>query len=139
MIALLLTLALGAEVPNHALTPGATRPLTRDQVCSIKWGTDRRHVTVAMKKHVAAAYGVPWTADVGKKFEFDHLVPRELAGADVVENLSPQEWQYAHLKDRLENELHRRVCAGEMTLDFAQSAIITNWKAAYRLYIEARR
>jgi hypothetical protein len=48
-------------------------------------------------------------------------VARDLAGADLVENLSPQEWKYAHLRDRLENELHRRVRAGEMTLDFAQA------------------
>lgn len=143
MIGLLLTLSLAAAAPrppvrpNLELTPGVTRKLTRDQVCTIKWGKDRRHVTLGMKKQVFAAYGIPW--EDHSLYEVDHLISRELGGADDVDNLWPELWTGAHnarMKDRLENNLHRRVCAGEMTLKFAQDAIVTDWVAAYRLYVE---
>jgi hypothetical protein len=55
----LLLLALLAR-PNLNETPGLVRPLSRVAVCSTKWGLDRRHVTDAMKKRVAYAYGVRW-------------------------------------------------------------------------------
>jgi hypothetical protein len=138
MIALLLALALSVR-PHDQLTPGWTRPLTRVQVCTTKWGKDRRHVTVAMRKRVFAAYGIPWSSR--HKYELDHLVPRQLGGADVEANLWPQPWEgrwTARMKDRLENALHRRVCSGTMTLDFAQEAIRTDWLAAYRPYVAAR-
>jgi hypothetical protein len=121
VIALLLAVAL-----NPILTPGVARPLTTAQVCSTKWGKDRRHVTERMKRHVFAAYGVPLTDR--KRYEVDHLIPRELGGADDVLNLWPQSWtgaQNAHLKDRDENRLHRAVCAGTLTLAAAQTAMRT--------------
>lgn len=132
------TLLLGGNVlrPHQALTPGVTRPLTRDQVCATRWGTDRRHVTEGMKKQVFAAYGIPWSAHAG--YEVDHLISRELGGADDVANLWPQPWVGAHnarMKDRLENRLHAMACRGEVTLAFAQEAIRSDWIAAYRLYV----
>lgn len=140
MIAVLLALVLAgpapASRPRPDLTPGVTRPLTRDAVCSIKWGTDRRHVTLTMKRHVFAAYGIPYSAHA--LYEVDHLISRELGGADDERNLWPQIWTgdaNAHMKDRLENALHREVCAGRITLPFAQTAIRTDWLAAYRLYV----
>jgi hypothetical protein len=54
------------------------------------------------------------------KFEIDHVIPRELGGADSVLNLWPQPWPDAHKKDREENRLHRAVCAGTVTLEDAQ-------------------
>lgn len=122
--------------PNPELTPGVTRSLTREQVCSIRWGADRRHVTIAMKRQVFEAYRIPWSAH--SAYEVDHLISRELGGADDVDNLWPQAWTGAHnarMKDRLENALHRKVCAGEMTLDFAQQVISGDWVAAYRLHV----
>lgn len=122
--------------PDAAHTPGLTRALTRQQVCGTKWGKDRRAVTLAMKRHVAAAYGVPWAEHA--KYEFDHLIPRELGGADDERNLWPQPWDGptgARAKDRLENRLHRAVCAGELTLDSAQTIIQSDWIAAFRLWV----
>ena len=127
MIALLLALTL----PNLAKTPGAVRPLTTAQVCSVKWGKDARHVTEAMKRQVAANYGIDRKTIVAKGrgpcCEFDHLASRELAGDDVVTNLWPQPWAEAVQKDAVENWLHREVCAGHMTLAAAQHAIIADW------------
>ena len=119
-----------AVVPNHAVTPGLARPLTVQQICTTKWGTDRRHVTATMKKQVALNYGLKITdiATYGKGpcCEVDHLIPRELGGADDVRNLWPQPWENAKLKDVQENALHKAVCAGTMRLNTAQ-ALMQNW------------
>jgi len=101
------------------LPPGAVRPLTAAQVCATRWGTDRRQVTEAMKREVAKRDGVRW-ADRAR-YEFDHLVPRELGGADTVDNLWPQPLAEATVKDRLENRLHRLVCTGQISLADAQN------------------
>jgi hypothetical protein len=114
---ILLLLALLAR-PNLNETPGLVRPLSRAAVCSTRWGVDRRHVSDGLKRRVATAYGVRW-AD-RRAYEFDHLVPRELAGADDARNLWPQPLAEARVKDREENRLHRAVCAGTMTLTRAQ-------------------
>lgn len=134
MIALLLALALSH--PNPKLTPGAVRSLTTKRVCAIRWGKDRRHVTVTMKRHVAAAYGIAW--EDRSKYEFDHLVSRELGGADLEANIWPQAWLEpgnARRKDRLENRLHVLVCAGEASLKAVQREIAADWVKAYVKYV----
>jgi hypothetical protein len=118
MMSLLLLLVLTITRPDPTVTPGVARPLTTAEVCTTRWGRDRRHVTIAMKKSVAAAYGVRWVER--SNYEFDHLIPRELGGADDVRNLWPQTWANARVKDRRENALHRAVCAGTMSLTAAQ-------------------
>lgn len=115
---LLLLVTLPAQ-PDPIQTPGVVRPLSRATICATTWGTDRRHVTVAMKRRVATAYGLAWT-DRGR-VEFDHLIPRELGGADDVRHLWPQAWPAAHRKDVVETRLHRAVCAGTITLAAAQA------------------
>ncbi len=113
-----LTLILTLLV-NLTVTPGVTRDLSVKTICSTTWGTDSRHVTESMKKQVAAAYHVPWSKHA--QYEFDHLIPRELGGADDIKNLWPQPWPDAHKKDAEENRLHKAVCAGQMTLSAAQA------------------
>lgn len=138
----LLWLAL-ATVPDHAITPGVTNPaITSATSCSTKWGKDARMVTEAMKVYVAKAYGLDRKQIVGYGrgpcCEFDHLISRELGGADDVKNLWPQPWTAAKRKDQLENKLHRLTCAGTITLEEAQRAIATDWPAAYHRYIGPR-
>src|SRR5437879_9784796 len=102
-------LALAGDLPDLAKTPGVVRQeLTVAQICKTAWGRDRRHVTEAMKREVFAAYRM--TNDKPPcPCEVDHLVSRELGGADELHNLWPQafgtKWN-AHLKDKLENRLH---------------------------------
>jgi len=133
MVLLLFQLAL----PNLSLTPGVARGLSTSTICSTRWGHDRRHVTEAMKREVARRYGMRRSsikaAGAGRCCEFDHLISRELGGADDVNNLWPQPWAEARQKDALENRLHRAVCTGRLTLEAAQLGIATNWPAAYRL------
>lgn len=139
---LALLLSLVAALPDHAKTPGVTRPLSRHAICTTKWGKDARAVTEAMKRQVAEAYGLPRTAVVGYGrgpcCEFDHLISRELGGADDVRNLWPQPWAEAKQKDRLENKLHALVCSGALPLAQAQHEIATNWQTAYHRYLGTR-
>lgn len=119
----MMTLLLVLQLLNHMITPGVTRGLTRDQICTIKWGTDHRHVTAAMHHQVLANYGLT----DAKCCEIDHLIPRELGGADDVKNLWPQPWPDAHKKDQEEDRLHKAVCAGTVTLVDAQERMRA-WK-----------
>jgi hypothetical protein len=133
------------DVPNPMTTPGSVRPgLTKDQICTIKWGQDERHVTEEMKQEVFKLYGYsgnddPHCVPAGKRqCEIDHLVSRELGGADEVKNLWPQAygsrpWN-AVLKDRLENRLHQEVCASRLSLDDARAMIAKDWREAYKKY-----
>lgn len=131
----LLLMAAGpqaADLPNPSLTPGAARSgMDVATVCSTRWGLDERHVTAKMKREVFASYGYPkGNKDPRCACEIDHLIPRELGGADVVENLWVQsfrgEWN-AHDKDRLENKVHKMVCTGAMTLAHARKAMASDW------------
>lgn len=134
--------AFAGTLPDPALTPGVTRNLTLDQVCTTKWGKDERAVTASMKSQVYAEYHmVRYQGDCAlskRGCEVDHLISRELAGADDVKNLWPQPYGgqcNAVQKDHLENKLHQLVCGKAITLQSAQQAIAKNWIDAYRTYI----
>jgi hypothetical protein len=136
------------EVPDRTLTPGVVRPLSVATICHTKWGRDRRHVTAARKKAVFQRYGYTGNDDPrcvpdahGRRCEIDHVLSRELGGADVVENLFPQAygsqpWN-AVRKDRLENRLHRELCAGRLTLPAARALLMPDWRVGYRRYFGA--
>lgn len=100
------------------------RPLSVRQICSTRWGLDHRHVTEAMKQEIARRGGIRRATIVGPGkgpcCEFDHIVPRELGGADALENLQLQPWVIAHRKDVDENALHKAVCAGTISLEDAR-------------------
>ncbi|OJY58073.1 hypothetical protein [Thiobacillus sp. 0-1251] len=135
------------DTPNLQITPGSFRAgLSKAKICSIKWGKDERHVTVAMKKQVFALYGYtgnddPKCVPAGKRrCEIDHLISRELGGADEVINLWPQAygtspWN-AVLKDKLENRLHKEMCAGNITLKAARNMLVNDWRETYKRYYE---
>ena len=146
MIALLFAAAVALvppSMPDPAKTPGVVRTdLTVQAICATKWGKDERHVTAAMKAQVFREYGFVGPHDpafkpdaAGRTVEVDHLISRELAGADEVANLWPEARATqpfnADLKDRIENRLHVEVCAGRMKLEDAQQMMRTDWTAAY--------
>ena len=93
-----------------------------------------------MKRKVFQEYGLTGNADAfcrPKGCEIDHLISRELGGADDVANLWPQSYAgawNAHQKDRLENRLHREVCAGSLSLEDARQQITGDWRVPYRRY-----
>jgi hypothetical protein len=68
-------------------------------------------------------------------YELDHFVALELGGnATSPANLWPEAYlptPGAHEKDKVENYLHKQVCAGAMTLADAQRQIRTDWLAVW--------
>lgn len=124
--------------PNHKLTPGAVdASLTAAKLCNANFHTGTvRNVTESTKKKVCAAYretkGCP-----GAGFEIDHLISIELGGSNDITNLWPQPVDSAnvigfHTKDKLENQLHRMVCSGQITLPAAQKCIASDWYACMK-------
>lgn len=139
--ALILLAALGPYLPEPSATPGIVdKRATVQIVCGTRWGKTRRHVTAAMRCQVFAAYGMTGSEDLvcgPKGCTIDHLISRELGGADDIGNLWPQRnsglWNAKH-KDRLENRLRREVCHGSLSLEAAQEMERQDWIAAYRRY-----
>jgi hypothetical protein len=134
------------DLQNQTNTPGVSRSgLTKTKICATKWGKDERHVTDAMKRQVFALYGYSGYSDPhcvadahGKTCEIDHLISRELGGADDIKNLWPEAygtlpWN-AHLKDTLENRLNKEMCASRITLKQARDMLANDWREAYRKY-----
>jgi hypothetical protein len=134
--------AVADDFPDAKLTPGACRTdLTQEQICAIKWGEDHRKVTAGMARQVFRAYGyAKLNTDPRCPCEIDHVCSRELGGADVIANLWPQSYRglwNAHDKDRLENKLHKLMCAGTLSLQEAQDEIVGDWIASYQRHIAA--
>lgn len=133
----------GIPEPDPRLTPGAVvSDATTREVCQVGYARRERDVTIAMKRAVLRAYGMRY---VPGRLVIDHLVPLELGGANVARdrrsgrivvtaNLWPQPTTgagAAAIKDRLENYLHRQVCAGRVGLRDAQLAIARDWYEAW--------
>lgn len=130
-------------LPDAKLTPGATRKVETKEVCTQHTG-DVRNVPESEKKQVFKEYGLSgnddkWCSEDG--CEIDHLISLELGGSNDITNLWPQsynknyQWN-ARVKDGLENHLHKLVCDGTITMEEAQSAISTDWVAAYKKYMK---
>jgi hypothetical protein len=140
VFALCIAVAVAADLPNPALTPGAIDPkVTVDIICDPTHSTkERRHTTEAMKNQAFAKYGLHRGKGSGKVYEVDHLVPLVIGGADAEANLWPQLWAGewgARVKDKLEVYMWREVCAGHIGLAEAQSVFMTDWIAGYRKYV----
>ena len=124
------------DEPDQRLTPGATLPLTRNQVCGAADAQLIPAVPVSLKRKVFEEYGV--TPPRPDAYEVDYLITPELGGATDIRNLWPEPYQdtvwNAHVKDQLEDRLHRMVCHGDVDLATAQHDISADWIAAYRKY-----
>lgn len=132
--AALLTLTLAVQVqagddmlPNPKLTPGK---IARNE-------KDRKGVTEEMERHLFDRYHIPWRRR--PEFKVDHLIPLELGGADVMENLWPQSL-YARpysvaRKELLTRQLLARIAAGKMTLVQAQKEISEDWISCFVEYL----
>jgi hypothetical protein len=137
--------ALGgtSDLPDPKLTPGVTRAdVTAADLCPVAHTPALRNVPESEKMAVYRSYGIlphQGYCAVDQGCEVDHLISLELGGANDQGNLWPEPYSgtpwNAHVKDKLENRLHALVCAGTVSLSDAQSAIATDWIAAYRQYI----
>lgn len=127
-----------AALNDLTTTPGLVRTTDVKQICQGGSTKQFRKTTEAMKSQVYKAYGVTRNKGICRGgCEVDHLVSLEIGGADDVKNLWPQPSQPKpgfHEKDKLENWLHRQICAGKMPPEEAQSAIAADW---YALYLKA--
>lgn len=137
LVCLLLSFPAFGQLPNPVLTPGVVRGgLSLQTICTTKWGQDRRAVTAAMKREVFTSYNMSNSVPPCP-CEIDHLISRELGGADDVKNLWPQPYTgiwNAHMKDRLENRLHKEICAGRMNLLDAQGEIARDWTKLFKKF-----
>ncbi len=118
------------------MTPGATLPVATGDVCVSGYSKKVRNVPNDVKQQVYAEYGI--TDHKPGEYEIDHLISLEIGGSNSIKNLWPQSyltqpWN-AHVKDKLENELHAEVCSGKIDLPTAQHDISTDWIAAYKKY-----
>ena len=120
-------------LPAVACTPGAIIPTgTKDQICTPGYASSVRNVPVSEKDQVYAEYGI--THHLAGQYEVDHLVSLELGGSNNLANLWPEATSPTpgfHEKDKVENYLHDKVCAGAISLHSAQQEIATNWLAVY--------
>ena len=115
--------AQNALLPNPKLTPGRVAEQEKD----------RAGVTAAMERKVFARYRLPWARRA--EFKIDHLIPRELGGADTVDNLWPQSLRAkpygADRKELLTEVLLTRIARGQMTLAEAREQISRDWIDAF--------
>jgi hypothetical protein len=116
--------------PDPTLTPGAVRTTDVVDICS----TDTRSLRHGSRERsdlIYARYGVARSDEM--QYTLDHLIPLEIGGADVVENLWPEprrslagEWDDTR-KDQLERRLKVLVCDGALDVRQAQQAISEDW------------
>ena len=128
------TAAGGEPLPDPACTPGAIDPAVTQAniattICRSGYTGRIRppaSVTGRWKIRTFVFYGL----DTGARGEYDHLVPLELGGSNATSNLWIEQGAIPNPKDTVENRLHDRVCAGELTLAAAQRAIASDWTTA---------
>lgn len=148
---LLISPAAAAELrdltlPDPKLTPGVSTLITVKKLCSKRFRTrDVRNVTKADRAKTFARYDLSGNDDPscvpdahGRRCEIDHLISLELGGDNHFLNYWPQPfgtqpWN-AVRKDRVENRLHKEVCAGRISLDQAQYEIRTDYRIPYIRY-----
>jgi hypothetical protein len=122
--------------PDPRLTPGDVLDVTRADVCTPGYAHKVRNVPAEVKRQAYAEYGI--ASHQPGDFEIDHLISLELGGSNSLKNLWPQSYKTqpwnAHVKDKLENELHAEVCSGKISLATAQRDISHDWIAAYKRY-----
>lgn len=125
------------SLPDRHCTPGAVSPAVtaaniRSTICRSGYTKTVRppeSVTEPEKRASLAAYGD--TAPL-HDYEYDHLVPLELGGADNdPRNLWPEPGASPNPKDALEDRLRSMVCHGRLTLAAARSEIAADWVSAY--------
>jgi hypothetical protein len=127
--------------PNRGLTPGATRQVTVNEVCSTPREEVVADVPVSLRQRVFREYGI---ADARPDdYEIDYLIAPRLGGTEDIRNLWPEPYRArmwnAHVKDALEERLHEMVCHGQLDLATAQHDIATDWIAAYKKYFHTNK
>jgi hypothetical protein len=128
-------------VPNPRLTPGATRQVSMNDVCSMTHEEVIAEVSTSLRQRVLSEYGIVNARP--EDYEIDYLIAPGLGGTEDIHNLWPEPYRSrtwnAYVKDALEEHLHQMVCAQQIDLTTAQHDIATNWIAAYKKYFHAEK
>jgi hypothetical protein len=127
-----------SEKAGTSVQAGET--ITAELVCTSGYSKCIRNVPAATKTAVYSSYGLTGNhtgyCSGSQGCEIDHLISLELGGSNDQKNLWPQPYQgttyNAHVKDQLENFLHKAVCNGDIALDQAQKEISENWIDSYK-------
>ena len=126
-------------IPAADLTPGATLPATRNELCRSNPPQDVPLVPAPIRQKVFENYGLRNARP--ENYEVDYLITPQLGGSSDIRNLWPEPYASivwnAHVKDELEDRLHDMVCDGSVDLRTAQHDIASNWIAAYKKYFHA--
>lgn len=127
--------SMAQYLPDPDKSPGSTRNVTVQDVCTPDYAKHARNVSIEEKEQIYQEYGIAYHAP--RSYEVDHLIPLEIGGSNRKSNLWPQPYTThpwnAHVKDKLENELHDEVCSGKLSMHTAQRMIATNWVETYEL------
>ena len=122
-------------LPDRGCSPGAIFVgVSLATICTPGYSSRVRNVGGAERASIFREYGLP-VRSYGRAYEVDHIVSLELGGSNDAANLYPEAAAPApgyHVKDRLENRLHRLVCAGQLPLGTVQREMASNWVALYR-------
>ena len=161
-------LAAPPTLPDRTRTPGVTDDQVteanyRDVLCPGPDGkkahtTDEKRPSTAYTNKLKKQQLADWPGYSNEKlsaYEEDHLISLELGGSDSdPKNLWPEFWDKgkspykgtwgAHVKDRLEGELGRRIClqatdADYVSLSDARQAIADDWVKAFKKYVCTRK
>ena len=133
---LLFLAAVAPIVPPGAVNPNVTQANIHQTVCVAGWTKTIRppasYTNKLKLEQMAAQHLTGKPAD----YEEDHFISLEIGGhpTDPL-NLWPQPYAGPHgarEKDQVEDELHRRLCAGTMTLLDVQACIRADWVACGR-------
>ena len=117
----------GGDLPDARCTPGAVVLLPLAELCTGSY-TGTRHVSAAQKREAFRRYGLD-IRKVKGDWEVDHLVPRCLGGADLIENLWPEAAPGFHEKDMIGARVCREMCAGRRgDLEKSRDAFAHDWR-----------
>lgn len=133
-------IAYAQPLPDPTYTPGSTRPVALEQLCSASPDAVA-DVPPDLQQKIFREYGIQGTP--AAEFEVDYLITPGLGGSEDVRNLWPEphgntQWN-SYVKDQLEDRLHNMVCEHQIGLVEAQHAIASNWIVAYKKYFHTER
>jgi len=133
--------ARNLSIPDPVLTPGETRNVTLNMLCTTSTSLVR-NVPSSVSKQVYLAYGMKTKRSgycAGDGYcELDHDISLSLGGSNGAKNLFPMPYSgacNAHDKDKLEFKLYKLMCSKTITMKQAQKLISGDWRPAYKKYV----
>lgn len=124
--------------PNPTLTPGSVLSTDAATICASGYASSVRNVSTATKKKVYAEYGLTYPQASGA-YEVDHFIPLEIGGSNDITNLWPEPAAPApgfHQKDQFEDFEHDQICSGKISVQEAQSRMVSDWYYYWEVEVE---